>query len=180
MRYPSEAKKRYRPSALRGRSARKIGGCTRMPWTEKYRPTCFMEVKGQAEAVLRLRRFIEEFNLSKLTKKRIKNAIILYGPPGTGKTTLAYVAAQETTSEIFELNASDLRNRQSLDEVLKPSTQQQSLFKKGKIILMDEADGITTTDRKLKRINADARHIANQRGKKEQEESEKHVEQMKL
>jgi len=40
--------------------------------------------------------------------------------------------------------------------------------------------GITTTDRKLKRINADARHIANQRGKKEQEESEKNVEQMKL
>ena len=30
MRYPSEAKKRYRPSALRGRSARKIKGFPRM------------------------------------------------------------------------------------------------------------------------------------------------------
>ena len=118
-----------------------------MPWTEKYRPTCFMEVKGQAEAVLRLRRFIEEFSLSKLTKKRIKNAIILYGPPGTGKTTLAYVAAQETTSEIFELNASDLRNKDKLQEILKPAIEQKSLIRKNKLILVDEVDGISTVDR---------------------------------
>ncbi|MDP1729241.1 MAG: hypothetical protein Q8L27_03505, partial [archaeon] len=43
-------------------------------------------------------------------------------------------------------NSSDLRNRAKLDEVLKPSTQQHSLFSKGKIILVDEVDGVTTTD----------------------------------
>jgi len=33
------------------------------------------------------------------------------------------------------------------EEVLRPSVEQRSLFKKGKIILMDEADGITGSDR---------------------------------
>jgi replication factor C large subunit len=40
-----------------------------------------------------------------------------------------------------------LRNRLKLEEVLKPAMEQQSLFKKGKIIFMDEADGITASDR---------------------------------
>ena len=35
-------------------------------------------------------------------------------------------------------------------------------------------------DRRLKRINSDARHKANQRGKKEQEESEKNEKQMRF
>jgi len=49
------------------------------------------------------------------------------------------------SSEILELNASDLRDREKLEQIMKPATQQQSLFgKKGKIILIDEIDGITT------------------------------------
>jgi replication factor C large subunit len=72
--------------------------------------------------------------------------MLLYGPAGTGKTTLAHVMANELNHEIFELNSSDLRNRAKLDEVLRPSTLQKSLFAKGKIILVDEVDGVTTTD----------------------------------
>jgi len=55
--------------------------------------------------------------------------------------------AEEYDLELFELNASDLRNKSSLEAVLKPSSQQQSLFQKSKLILMDEADGITGSDR---------------------------------
>ena len=75
-----------------------------------------------------------------------KKALLLYGPPGTGKTTLIHVTANETNSEIFELNASDLRNKSKLREILRPATEQQSLTKKGKIILVDEADGLSVTD----------------------------------
>ena len=39
---------------------------------------------------------------------------------------------------------------------------------------------MTQNDRQLKRINADARRKANQRGKKEQEELDKNVVQMGL
>jgi replication factor C large subunit len=74
-------------------------------------------------------------------------ALILNGPSGTGKTSIAIALSKDNNLELFELNASDLRNRQSLEEVLKPAIEQTSLFKKGKLILMDEADGITGTDR---------------------------------
>jgi len=114
-------------------------------WTEKYRPKYFMDLKGQETPVGILKDFLRAFNYSKIGKG--KKAIILHGPPGTGKTSMAYVAATEKGSEIFELNASDLRNREKLREVLRPATKQKSLIKKGKIILVDEVDGISTTDR---------------------------------
>jgi len=116
-----------------------------MTWTEKYRPKCFVDVKGQDLAVSKLKNFIGTFyNISNLRKKK---AIILHGPPGTGKTTLAHVAALETNAEIFELNASDLRNKGKLEEVLKPAMEQKSLTKNKKIILVDEVDGISAVDR---------------------------------
>ncbi len=111
-----------------------------MPWVEKYRPQNFVEIKGQDLAVEKLKTFIKYFGTG-------KKAIILYGPAGTGKTTLAHVTAKETNSEIFELNASDLRNKIKLQEILKPAIQQKSLIKKNKIILVDEADGISVVDR---------------------------------
>ena len=72
---------------------------------------------------------------------------MLYGPSGIGKTALAYVTAKETNSEIFELNASDLRDKEKLKETLKPAIEQKSLLKKGKIILIDEVDWIIGEDR---------------------------------
>ena len=109
-------------------------------WTEKYRPKYFLEVRGQDLAVQTLKEFLRNF-------KQGKKSIILHGPPGTGKTSLAHVAAKESNSEIFELNASDLRNRSKLREILRPATKQKSLIKRGKIILVDEVDGISGTDR---------------------------------
>ena len=111
-----------------------------MPWVEKYRPQNFSEIKGQNLAVEKLKTFVKYFGTG-------KKAIILYGPAGVGKTTLAHVTAKETNSEIFELNASDLRNRIKLQEILKPAIQQKSLIKKNKIILVDEVDGISVVDR---------------------------------
>lgn len=113
-----------------------------IPLTEKYRPEKFIEMKGQEAAIDKIKAFVNAFLRGNPSKK----ALLLYGPAGTGKTSLAYVMGKEMSYEIFELNSSDLRNRAKLDEVLKPSTQQKSLFTKGKIILVDEVDGVTTTD----------------------------------
>jgi replication factor C large subunit len=110
-----------------------------MPWTEIYRPKKLSEIKGQEEAIDKLRSFLRNFGQG-------KKAIILYGSTGTGKTTLAYVAATETDSEIFELNASDLRNRDKLNEILRPAIEQKSLTNERKIILIDEVDGISKED----------------------------------
>ena len=111
-----------------------------MSWIEKYRPKKFSEIRGQNSAVEKVQDFIRNFKFS-------KKALILYGPPGTGKTTIAHVTANETGSEIFELNASDLRDATRLQEVLRPAIEQKSLLKKWKIILIDEVDGISSLDR---------------------------------
>ena len=113
-----------------------------IPLSEKYRPKKFVDLKGQDLALYKTKAFLSSFNPD-VTKKK---AILLYGPAGTGKTTLAHISALELGHEIFELNASDLRNRAKLDEVLKPSTLQKSLFNKSKIILVDEVDGVTSTE----------------------------------
>ena len=81
-----------------------------IPLFEKYRPKNFNEIKGQEFAIVKLRTFFNAFN-RKISKKK---AILLHGPGGTGKTTLAHVLANEYDYEIFELNASDLRNRRLL------------------------------------------------------------------
>jgi replication factor C large subunit len=106
-----------------------------MTWVEKYRPVSLGEIKGQEEAIAKVLNFIKDFG-----KK--KKAIVLHGPPGTGKTTIAHAIAKEKNLEIFELNASDLRNKTNLQEILRPAIEQQSLIKKSKIILVDEVDGI--------------------------------------
>src|SRR3989344_367040 len=105
---------------------------------EKYRPKKYLDLVGQEKAIQEVKTFLHEFPK--------KKALLLYGAPGTGKTTLALVAAKENECELFELNSSDLRNRIKLEGVLKPASAQTSLFKKGKILLVDEVDGVTGTD----------------------------------
>lgn len=105
---------------------------------EKYRVSKYDELIGQNKAVEEVKVFLKEFPK--------KKALILYGPAGTGKTSLALLTARENNFEILELNASDLRNRLKLEQIVKPATEQKSLFKQGKIILMDEVDGVTGTD----------------------------------
>jgi len=108
-------------------------------WCEKYRASCFADVRGQDLAIERVKLFLRQFPA--------KRALILHGPPGVGKTSLAYALASEMDLEVFELNASDLRDKEKIEQILGPASMQRSLFKQGKIILVDEVDGISTRDR---------------------------------
>lgn len=105
---------------------------------EKYRAEKYLDIKYQDKAVTDIKTFLQEYPK--------KKGALLYGPAGTGKTSLAIAVAKENNLDILELNASDLRNRAKLEEVLKPASLQHSLFKKGKILLMDEVDGVTGSD----------------------------------
>ncbi len=109
-------------------------------WVEKYRPKKFSEIINQEEAIEKIKRYLENFPSK-------KKSLLLNGPPGIGKTTLVHVLSLETDSEIFELNASDFRNKSSMNEKLKPVLKQKPLFEKNKIILVDEVDGISGSER---------------------------------
>jgi replication factor C large subunit len=105
-----------------------------VPWCEKYRAHGFGDIKGQDLAIDKAKLFMKSF-----PKKR---ALVLHGPPGVGKTSLAYAIASEVDAEILELNASDFRNKAKIASIIGPASQQMSLFRKSKIILIDEVDGI--------------------------------------
>jgi replication factor C large subunit len=106
-----------------------------IPWCEKYRVKSFTDIVGQDLAVDKVKFFLRSFPK--------KKAIVLHGPPGVGKTSLAYAIAFENDSEVLELNASDLRNKAKIAEIIGHASQQMSLFKKSKIILVDEVDGVS-------------------------------------
>lgn len=108
-----------------------------LPWTEKYRARFFNDIKGQDIAIQKTKDFLKNFPK--------KKSLILHGPCGIGKTSLVHATSNETDSELLELNASDLRDKKKIAEIIGNSVQQKSLFKKSKIILIDEVDGISTT-----------------------------------
>lgn len=109
------------------------------PWPRKYQPNSISSVRGQDRALEQLRQFVEGFRSSR------KKAILLYGPPGCGKTSSVAALAREKGLELMEMNASDFRNREKIEAIAGSSSRQMSLFAKGKIILVDEIDGLSGT-----------------------------------
>ncbi|MGC9310242.1 MAG: replication factor C large subunit [Candidatus Aenigmatarchaeota archaeon] len=74
-----------------------------------------------------------------------KKPILLHGGPGVGKTLLSHLTAKKLDYEIFEVNASDHRNKESM-ESLAQIAKQQSVFGKKRLLLIDEVDGLSRAD----------------------------------
>jgi len=111
-----------------------------LPWTEKYRPRRILDVAGNEEAKKKYVAWINSWVRGKPTKK----AALLYGPPGCGKTSIVFATAQEFNWELIELNASDVRSREAIEARVFSSSRMGSVAGyAGKIILLDEVDGIS-------------------------------------
>lgn len=102
----------------------------------KYKPKSLKEIMGQDSAISKLRKSVEE-----------KKSILIHGVPGIGKSSSVYALAKDLGYEILEINASDYRNKDQINEKIGGSARQMSLFSKGKIILIDEIDGLNRKDR---------------------------------
>lgn len=98
---------------------------------DKYKPKNLDDIKFQ-----------DTGRLKSYVLSRNKKPLLIHGPSGTGKTSSVYALANDLDYEIMELNSSDIRNKNSVEEVMGAALKQSSLFKEGKIILIDDIDGI--------------------------------------
>ncbi len=103
-------------------------------WVVKYKPKFLKEFVNQNEALRKFLNFIKKWKKGK--------ALLFYGPPGTGKTCLIEAYANEKNLEFIELNASDWRSKTQIEKILSETINTKPLFKKGKIIFIDEIDGL--------------------------------------
>lgn len=103
-------------------------------WSEKYRPQTLLDMVGNEDARVL---FVEWFAKWKKGTK----PLLLVGPPGTGKTTLANLAAKQFGYDMISLNASDVRNKQRIQEILGPVLGNTSILGRP-MIFVDEVDGI--------------------------------------
>jgi replication factor C large subunit len=69
--------------------------------------------------------------------------LLITGPTGTGKTMLAHAVASEFGWDLFEFNASDFRDEESVSGILSHSASSGSLFGTRRLILIDDADSLS-------------------------------------
>ena len=109
-------------------------------WTEKFRPSQFLELVGQDDIVKRVESLTNSLNIPHL---------LFAGPSGTGKSTLALIVVKELFKKnwkenYLELNASDERGINIVREKVKNFARTKSLGNVTfKVIFLDEADALT-------------------------------------
>jgi len=105
-----------------------------MLWVDKYRPKSLKDIQGHGKALSELKEFIENYK---------KGATFIYGKIGSGKTCSIYALANDLNLEVLEVNSSDVRNKDKINSIVGQGTKQQSLFSKGKLILIDDVDALS-------------------------------------
>lgn len=148
---------------------------TDIPWVEKYRPKSVAEMVGFQNVIAELKKFLETFlqlrsrikqlrdQLTRTPTPQLKRQLdetinkfrllgtarLLIGPPGIGKTTVVYALAHDFNLSVIELNASDVRTEDAINQRLRETVKSTNLLSftqqktAGKIILIDEVDGIS-------------------------------------
>lgn len=112
-----------------------------LPWTEKYRPKKLEELVNQAQALPKVREWMESW----LKGRPKKKALLIHGPPGVGKTATVYALASEYGFEVIELNASDERTTEKIKRYVGAAYTMDVFGRRRKLILLDEADNMESS-----------------------------------
>lgn len=158
-------------------------------WTDRYRPRTVNDLVGNNAEIDQLYEWLKDWdevcirgNKKQLPFRRgaswqdIPNinarAALISGPPGIGKTSAARIVCAQLGYEIVEQNASDTRNKASLESAIKDLSTNKSLnyfsvagrkkeaentnslaaaigglATQKSVIIMDEVDGVGAGDR---------------------------------
>ncbi|KAG0705124.1 P-loop containing nucleoside triphosphate hydrolase protein [Suillus ampliporus] len=135
-------------------------------WVDRYRPRKFTELLGNERVARETMAWVKQWDWcvfgKKKSKKRLREddenynpddeyhrprekLLLISGPPGLGKTTLAHVVAKQAGYEVMEINASDARSAQVIDERIRPALESGSAVGSVKpmLLIIDEIDGAT-------------------------------------
>jgi len=140
-------------------------------WVNKYKPKAVARIIGQngpASPANKLKNWLENWYKNKNVKPAYSGygynksndngaglkCALLSGPPGIGKTTTATLVAQECGFEFTEFNASDTRNKKSMDEQILTLLNNKTMdgffhdsnnktkMTSKHVLIMDEVDGM--------------------------------------
>lgn len=89
-----------------------------------YRPTSFNDIIGQSDVVSRLQVSVAGCKSTDSTLPHI----LIDGPPGLGKTTIAGAIANELNTNLYTLNAANIRSVKNILPYLMNMTRQAVLF----------------------------------------------------
>lgn len=107
-----------------------------MMWSEVYRPLRVEQMIGNEDARISSVKWLSAWiNGSK--------PLLLIGPPGVGKTSLVHALAKQFNYDLIELNASDNRKREDLENRIIPMLNNASLLGRTMLLFLDEVDGIS-------------------------------------
>ena len=108
-------------------------------WVDKYKPMEISRIVGQGKAKKDIMDFMGSW--------RPGLAAFLHGSPGVGKTLMVETLAGEKDLSILRLNASDSRNASQIESMLLSASQTHDLSGRGRLLLIDEVDGISGRER---------------------------------
>ena len=99
---------------------------------DKYTPKTLDEIVGNKKSITEI----------KYWAKDPKTAIFIYGDTGIGKTLTAKLLAKEMGWVLYHTDASDIRGKDAIANLLNVATTSTTLFGKKRLILIDEVDAI--------------------------------------
>ena len=106
-----------------------------MMWSEKHRPGSVRDMVGNEEPRAAIVTWLAKW-------KAGTKPLLLVGPPGVGKTTMAFLLAEQFGYDTIGLNASDVRSKSKINEILEPVLGNAAVTGRPAMIFIDEVDGI--------------------------------------
>jgi hypothetical protein len=113
---------------------------TQTLWAEKHRPQQLRHFFGNPKAVEKLVKWVTARKRNPGTSHNPNVVALLSGPPGIGKTTIANLVLRNLGFKVVEINASDIRTRRAVYDLVKETVTRKPLRNPCAIIL-DELDG---------------------------------------
>ncbi|KAF8512266.1 P-loop containing nucleoside triphosphate hydrolase protein [Gautieria morchelliformis] len=139
-------------------------------WVDRYRPQRFLDLLGDERVHRETLSWVKEWDFCVFGRRKPKGKqrgiaddsepqygpedeyrrpreriLLLSGPPGLGKTTLAHVVGAQAGYQVMEINASDARSGQVVDDRIRPALESGAAVgsKKPVLLVVDEIDGAT-------------------------------------